>query len=63
MPIRKVYFVRHGETDYNASGLLQGSRIGVKADFLSYSIQGIRRAWRPDSWARPLSTLKGVIHS
>ena len=40
MPIRKVYFVRHGETDYNASGLLQGSRIGVKADFLSY-IQGI----------------------
>ena len=39
MPIRKVYFVRHGETDYNASGLLQGSRIGAKADFLSY-IQG-----------------------
>ena len=32
MPIRKVYFVRHGETDHNASGLLQGSRNGTNAN-------------------------------
>ena len=53
MPLERLFFIRHGETDWNAEGRLQGQQdIGLNA-------RGLRQA---DAAGRKLLSVLGVKH-